>query len=136
MPKFQERVQTSLTTLVPSAISGANPVYINTDSITIGTASEDSIVRASTNDFTMKWTGTLTADITVSGAGGLDTGSEAANTWYAVYVIGDSTGINTPNTLISVSFTSPTLPSGYDKFRRVGWVRNNGTSNFFKFYHI
>jgi hypothetical protein len=30
----------------------------------------------------------LTADITASGAGGLDTGAEAASTWYEVYAIG------------------------------------------------
>jgi len=75
-----------------------------------------------------------TIDITVSGANGLDTGTEAADTWYAVFVIGDSSGSNPPAGLLSTSAGSPTLPSGYDKFRRVGWVRNNASSNFLKFY--
>ena len=37
----------------------------------------------------------MSADITTSGAGGLDTGTEAASTWYEVYLIGkSSTGAN------------------------------------------
>lgn len=79
-------------------------------------------------------TGTvLTADVTVSGANGLDTGAEAASTWYSVWVIADSTGANAPATLLSTSTTSPTLPSGYDRKRRLGWVRNSSTSDFFDF---
>lgn len=37
------------------------------------------------------WTG-QTADITVAGAGGLDTGAEAANVWYEVYAIAKDDG--------------------------------------------
>lgn len=37
------------------------------------------------------WTG-LTADITVSGAGGLDTGAEEGSTWYEVYAIETEAG--------------------------------------------
>jgi len=90
---------------------------------------------------------TYTADLAVSGANGLDTGAEAANTWYAVYVI---VGDDAPNvvdqtannnqptlwrrgarvaTLLSTSATAPTLPPGYNRFRRVGWVRNDASSN-------
>jgi len=37
----------------------------------------------------------LTADVTVSGLGGLDTGTETASTWYEVYLVGkSSTGAN------------------------------------------
>ena len=71
----------------------------------------------------------INVDITVSGAGGLDSGSEAASTWYAVFVIGDTNGVNSPTTLLSVN-TTPSLPSGYDSFRRIGWVRNDSSSNF------
>lgn len=77
--------------------------------------------------------GTLTADLTASGANGLDTGSEATSTWYSVWVIADSSGVIAPAALLSTSVTSPTLPSGYDKKRRVGWVRNNASGNFLNF---
>ena len=74
----------------------------------------------------------VAADITASGAGGLDTGSEAANAWYYVWVITNNSGTST-NGLLSASSTSPTLPSGYTKKRRVGAVRNDGSSNFLQF---
>lgn len=75
----------------------------------------------------------VTADITVSGAGGLDTGSEASSTWYAIYVIYNST-TSTVNSLLSVSATSPTLPTDYTFFKMVGWIYNNSSSNFISFY--
>jgi len=73
----------------------------------------------------------VTANITVSGAGGLDSGSEAANTWYNVFVIYNST-TQAVNALLSTSATAPTLPSGYDYWRRVGAVRNDASSNLWR----
>lgn len=72
----------------------------------------------------------LTADITVMGANGLDTGAPANNQWYAVFVIADSNNINPVASLLSISATAPTMPAGYNKFRRVGWMRRNGGGNF------
>jgi hypothetical protein len=70
-------------------------------------------------------------NITNSGAGGLDTGSESASTWYAIHAIGDSTGSNPGTSMFSLSPTAPTMPNGYDVFRHVGWVYNNSDSNFY-----
>ena len=74
----------------------------------------------------------VTADITVSGAGGLDSGIEATDTWYYIYVIYDSTNGNVA-ALLSASGTTPTLPGTYDKKRLVGVVRNNSSSDFYAF---
>ncbi|MBF0240315.1 MAG: hypothetical protein HQM12_21630 [SAR324 cluster bacterium] len=65
-----------------------------------------------------------TVDITVSGANGLDTGSEAANSWYFIWVIWNGT---TTASLLSASSTAPTMPSGYTHNRLVGAVHNTGT---------
>lgn len=73
----------------------------------------------------------LTADITASGANGLDTGSEASSTWYSAWVIQKADG--TVASLLSTSATSPTMPSGYTLKRRIGWVRNDASSNFLPF---
>lgn len=70
-----------------------------------------------------------TADITVSGAGGLDTGAPANNTWYAVHIISNASG-GLVSIIYSLSATAPTLPAGYTLFRRVGWVRRDGAGNF------
>ena len=64
-----------------------------------------------------------TADIATSGAGGLDTGSEAADAWYYVWIIRKSSD-GTVNVLLSASATSPTLPSGYDQKALVSAVHN------------
>ena len=66
---------------------------------------------------------------------GLDTGAIAAATLYAVYVIADSTQYRQPGTLLSLSFTSPTLPLGYDMFRRIGTVFTNAAGTGFTFFH-
>ncbi|OHB77370.1 MAG: hypothetical protein A2Z34_11550 [Planctomycetes bacterium RBG_16_59_8] len=73
----------------------------------------------------------LSANIEATGAGGLDSGSEAANTWYYVFVIANNDGTSW-NGLLSTSSTSPTMPSGFTKKRRVGAVKNS-LGNFLLF---
>ena len=63
-----------------------------------------------------------------TGANGLDTGSLATN-WYSVWVIYNPT-TTTVAGLLSLSATSPTLPSGYTFKARVGWVRAASGSAF------
>jgi len=75
----------------------------------------------------------LTVNIAALGANGRDAGSEAANTWYSIWVIRGTSGTAG---LLSTSATSPTMPAGYTKKRRVGWVRNDAASSFLKFYQI
>ena len=74
----------------------------------------------------------LVIDVTVSGLNGLDTGVEAADTWYYIYVIWDR-ATDTYGGLLSVSPTSPTLPVGYTYKRLVGAVRNDSSSDFVNF---
>jgi hypothetical protein len=63
-----------------------------------------------------------TCDLTLAGAGGLDTGAVAASTWYAIHIIYNATS-GAISALASLSATGPLLPSGYNRFARVGWVR-------------
>lgn len=109
----------------PGHLDGLAMVYntVSTVDIAVGTA------RDSTDVIDITVESLLTANIAVSGAAnGLDTGAEAADTWYALYVI-DGPSVS-PASLLSTSFTSPTLPANYTVFRRVGAMLNNGTSNF------
>jgi len=73
----------------------------------------------------------LTADITVPGVNGLDTGVEAASTWYYIWVIYNGT---TVASLLSLSSTAPTLPSGYTFKGLVGAVFNDSGSDFSNFH--
>jgi hypothetical protein len=61
------------------------------------------------------------------GAEHLDVGGPCGNAWYAVYVIASSTDAQPTSALVSLDFYAPTLPAGYDIFRRVGCAR---THNF------
>ncbi len=69
-----------------------------------------------------------------SNAGGLDTGSVAANTAYAVWLIrrSDTGGVDA---LFSTSFSSGsvTLPTHYDALQLIGWVATDGSSNIYTF---
>ena len=58
--------------------------------------------------------------------GGLDTGTVAINTWYYCYVISNDDG-SIVDCLFSASPTSPTLPVGYTKKKRVrnGFFKTN-----------
>ena len=59
--------------------------------------------------------------------GGLDTGSEASATWYHVWLIQRSdTGV--VDVLFSTSATAPTMPTNYDRKRRIGAIYNDGSS--------
>ena len=60
--------------------------------------------------------------------GGLDTGTVAADTWYYMFAIYDSTG-DAADYIFSLSNTSPTLPGTYDKQRYIGALRTDGSAN-------
>lgn len=70
----------------------------------------------------------VTPSMASSGAGGLDTGTEASATWYYIWAIGKSDG--TVSTVFSASGSAPTLPSGYTFYGLLGAVYNDGSSDF------
>lgn len=91
------------------------------------------ICRSDDNTRNMVSSSTVSVDITNSGLNGLDTGSVAADTWYAVYLI------MRPDTgavggLISASFSSPTLPTNYTKKRYLGPIKTDSSSDIRTFY--
>ena len=68
-------------------------------------------------------------------AGGLNTGAEAASTWYEVHLIKRAdTGV------VDVMFTTTanraTLPTNYTLKRRVGWIRNDASSAILAFTQV
>jgi hypothetical protein len=73
----------------------------------------------------------LLINSTVVGANGIDTGAIAASSQYAIYLIGDSRGYNLVAGLISLTSNAfPTLPSGYDSYRLLGFAATDGSSHF------
>jgi hypothetical protein len=66
------------------------------------------------------------------GANGVDVAALTTSSHYAVFVIDDSTGFNAAAGLLSL-LSTPSLPGGYDIYRRIGWVRTDGTSDLLEF---
>lgn len=65
----------------------------------------------------------------------LDTGTFAASKIYAVYAIGDSTNKNPSGCLLSLaSNTTPTMPFGYDSYRRIGYAVSDASTHFLLAY--
>lgn len=59
--------------------------------------------------------------------GGLNTGAEAANTWYEVILImRQDTGV--VDVMFSTTANRATLPANYTHKRRIGWIRNDAAS--------
>lgn len=116
--------------LVTRYIHGLELAWSSNTQITIG----EGQCKNSSDATPIVSTAEITVDITSSGANGLDTGTEASSTLYHVYIIGDSDGENATAGLLSESVSSPTLPSGYDVFRRLGTVLNNSSSNIEPFF--
>lgn len=68
----------------------------------------------------------VTIDATTTGANGLDTGSLANSTWYAIYIIYNGSSIAG---LMSTNGTTPTLPGGYTYYTRYGWVQTDTSAH-------
>lgn len=119
-----------LTPPIRANINGLVVAWTSVSTVTIGVG----VCRDKTDSFTIRTTAPLLVNIAVAGAGGLDTGAEASSTWYSVFVIASSTGAVPLAGLLSTGGDNPTvLPAGYDIYRRVGYVRNNPSSDFREF---
>ncbi len=114
-------------------LQGLNLAYASTTSISIAAGQ----ARNSTNINDIVAPSVLTVSLAASGANGIDTGAVSASHLYAVYVIGNSNGNpDSPTTagLLSLSFSAPALPAGYDMFRRIGAIRVDGSSHVLPFH--
>lgn len=96
--------------------------------------------RDSTNVHDIVVNPALSASTAFNGANGLDTGTVANNTLYAVYVIFDPSNQVPVASLLSTSATQPTMPAVrgvvYQSFRRVGWVKTNSSAQIQDFYVV
>lgn len=79
------------------------------------------------NDITLAATATINT-ATVGKINGIDAAAVAASTRYNVFIVGDSSQTNPVGGLLSTSLT-PTLPYGYDMYRRIGTVFTDGSKN-------
>lgn len=78
----------------------------------------------------------VTIDGTTVGANGVDAAAIVASSFYAVYVIGDSTAHQSTAGLLSLNATTPALPYGYDMYRRIGWILTDGAAHILTFWQF
>lgn len=111
--------------------TGLNLTWMGNTTLRVGFGN----ARTLTNSFDINLPLPVIINAAFKGVNGLDTGTLANNTWYAVYVI-YSTALNAtaPTAcMISTNIALPLLPYGYDSFRRIGWVLTNGSAQFVPF---
>lgn len=93
--------------------------------------------RDNTDAINMRLSSSITKQLDAAWAvgtnqGGLDTGSIASDTLYAVWLIMRSdTGV--VDVLFSTSFTAPTMPTNYDYKRLIGAVKTDASSDIHPF---
>lgn len=129
-------ITTSLNpTLVPNYISGlqlSTAGSSGTFGIAVGVANDTTNVTLM--QLASAYTKTTASWAVGTGNGGLDTGAIATNTWYHVYLI-ERTDTAVVDVLFSLSASSPTMPGGgaYDRKRRIGSMKTNGSSQWILF---
>lgn len=114
-----------VSSIFPLSVSGLGITRLSNSevSITMGVA------RDAFGNNEISITSPLTLNIAASGINGLDTGSVASSTWYAIHAIAESSNLSNVGSLFSLSAVAPTMPAGYDCFRRIGWWYSNASSN-------
>ena len=76
----------------------------------------------------------ITINAAVNGINGLDTGTFAASTVYAVYLVWDPVTFNPTGAMISTSLTTPLMPFGYSAFLLIGYATTDASVHFLKGY--
>jgi len=111
-------------------VNGLNLAWASTTTFTMaaGAASNSNDV----NDIELS--APVTNTITAVGVNGVDIAAAVASSFYAVYVIGDSNQYQPTASIISLNASQPSLPFGYDMYRRVGFILTDGSAHVLKFW--
>lgn len=111
--------------------AGRHPVYTSASTVTLRSGYS---IMDSTDSTVLTLTADQAVALSSSGPNGLDTGSEASNTWYYLYVISDGSNVRGLWSVTNESVTgSITPPSGYTLKAQTPYMwRNDGSSNLIK----
>ena len=121
-------------TIPNNPIVNAGLFYVNGLQIVYSNPKQITLLSGAARDFNniadIVLSSNIIIDGTYVGPNGVDVAPLVANTFYAVYVIGDSTGYNAVAGLLSnQNNNAPFLPVGYDMYRRVGYILTDNLSN-------
>lgn len=120
-----------------SPVRGArkNLVIVNdatTPGIKVDITADEFVVEDSSGNTYKLANVSVSIAYTSSGANGLDTGTFAASTGYNHWIAYNPTTQMVIGLGSLASNATPTLPSGYTAFARVGWNHTDSTTNFYR----
>jgi hypothetical protein len=94
----------------------------------------------STDTFQMINNGSIVINAATIGLNGIDAGTLAASTLYAVYLVSDPVTLRPIGAMISLNYAKPTtslqpvMPFGYSAFKLIGFAATDGSAHFLPGY--
>ncbi|MFA6067524.1 MAG: hypothetical protein WC810_02985 [Janthinobacterium sp.] len=125
----QNYLQDPLDRLLTETKNGCALSYTSANVVTIAVGEVACYNSTKTIKRFRRNTATTTVDLSAAGVGGLDTGSEAASTWYYIYAVADAEA----TTFTVIASASATAPTGITYFRLIGAILNDGSSDILRF---
>ena len=115
-------------TIANNATDTDNDIDFSAGNFQFSDKSNEAVLLAMTKRLDASWT-------VGNNQGGLDTGSKANSTWYHCYAIYNPTS-GVSDAIFSANATTPTLPSGYTKYKLIESILTNSSGNILAFYHV
>ncbi|MCK1479332.1 hypothetical protein IVB27_32480 [Bradyrhizobium sp. 197] len=101
--------------------AGSSATFSVADGVAVDSTNTDFMKLSAISKTTSAWA-------VGTGNGGIDTGAVANSTWYHVFVI-KRTDTNVVDVLFSLT-TTPTMPTSYTLYRRIGSMKTNGSAQW------
>ena len=112
-------------TIANNATDADNDIDFTAGNFAFSDKSNIAVLLAMTKRLDASWT-------VGTNQGGLDTGSKANSTWYHCFAIYNPTS-GVSDAIFSTNATTPSLPAGYTKYKRVGSIKTNASGNILPF---
>ena len=122
-------------------VQGLSLAYATDTTLTVGIGQVSNSTQGTETggNFVLSYPAATTINFGTTGFNALDTGTFAANSVYAIYAIGSSTGLLQPGFVASLNVTNtPVMPSpaspalgSYDLIKRIGWWTSNGSTHLY-----
>lgn len=113
-----------------ACFSGLNVAVASTTTLTVSPGMATALGTDGTYRNYVMPAATLTISSARNGANGLDTGTVANSTLYAIYAIGSSTFQEADAAIMSANLSAPVLPYNYDLYRLIGYQYTDGSAEF------
>lgn len=114
---------------VPTAFINGLQIYNDTVSQFTKLNVDPGVTNDSSNTFSIQVSTPLSLLTTVTGLGGIDTGTIANVSYYYVYLIWDAVNSNVPALTFSLSSVKPQMPFGYNAYKYIGGFSTDSSAH-------